>query len=104
MPGGLRWLAGGLGASRCRAVGYLWARIFSFVAHNADGATPSIAHTDITSDQFLNRGDDTFVLNDFNRARFVGMNETDGGAMSLLRGEEPRRLAQPGGVQVRRGD
>ena len=64
-------------------------------AHNADGATPSIAHTDITSDQFLNRGDDTFVLNDFNRARFVGMNETDGGQCPFYVGKNPGGWRSP---------
>jgi len=64
--------------------------------HNVDKrGQASIAHTDITADQFLNAGDDHFILNDFNRARFIGWNEEKDTSCGFEVGSNPGNWRSP---------
>ena len=63
--------------------------------HNFDKeGRPSVAHTDISPGQFVRVGD-IFKLNDFNRARFLMTNVTDGGVCTFEVGNNPGKNRSP---------
>ena len=63
--------------------------------HNCDKeGRASIAHTDISPGQFVRVGN-IFKLNDFNRARFLRTNVTDGGICAFEVGNNPGKNRSP---------
>ena len=63
--------------------------------HNTDKeGRPSIAHTDIAPGQFVRVGD-IYKLNDFNRARFLLNNVTDGSVCTFTVGNNPGKNRSP---------
>eukprot|EP00977_Amphora_coffeiformis_P020164 scaffold7970_cov187-Amphora_coffeaeformis.AAC.2 len=63
--------------------------------HNCDKeGRPSIAHTDIAPGQFVRVGD-IFKLNDFNRARFLRTNITNGSICGFEVGNNPGKNRSP---------
>ena len=64
--------------------------------HNSEKeGRPAIAHTDISPGQFV-RVDGVFKLNDFNRARFLLTNTTDGSLCTFEVGNNPGMLRSGG--------
>lgn len=64
--------------------------------HNVDReGRASIAHTDISTDQFLNVGEDNFILNDFNRMRGIGWDEDKDQACGFNVGNNPGNWRSP---------
>lgn len=63
--------------------------------HNCDKeGRPSIAHTDISPGQFVRVGN-IFKLNDFNRARFLRTNVSDGAICGFNVGSNPGKNRSP---------
>lgn len=63
--------------------------------HNTDKeGRPAIAHTDIAPGQFVRVGD-IYKLNDFNRARFLRTNITDGSVCTYKVGNNPGKNRSP---------
>jgi len=64
--------------------------------HNVDReGRASFAHTDITTDQYLNVGEDNFILNDFNRMRGIGWDKEKDKACGFTISNNPGNWRSP---------